>query len=91
MSGTLSGGLCLWRGRNCYKAVADAHFGAIEVLAAGNARGGVMASGGRDGKVGACVLYSAENGVRKTEENRAQPQIRTGLRRGRVGFTSNPL
>lgn len=51
VSGTVGGGLCLWRGRNCCKAVIDAHSGAVEALSAGNARGGVVASGGRDAKV----------------------------------------
>lgn len=42
----------MWRGRNCSKAVKDAHAGAVEVLSFGLvARAGVVASGGRDAKV----------------------------------------
>ena len=49
VSGTTGGGLCLWTGRNCSKAVKDAHAGAVEVLSFGViAGGGVVASGGRD-------------------------------------------
>lgn len=51
ISGTVDGGLCLWRGRNCCNAVGDAHGGAVETLSVGDARGGVVASGGRDAKV----------------------------------------
>ena len=51
VSGTVSGAVCLWRGRNCCKVAADAHAGAVEVLSAGSARGGVVVSGGRDAKV----------------------------------------
>lgn len=51
VSGTAGGALCLWRGRNCCTVVADAHLGAVEVLSAGTARGGVVVSGGRDAKV----------------------------------------
>lgn len=53
ISGTAGGALCLWRGRNCCNVVADAHAGAVEVLSAGTARGGVVVSGGRDAKVSA--------------------------------------
>lgn len=56
ISGTVDGGLCLWRGRNCCIAVGDAHGGAIETLSGGDARGGVVASGGRDAKVLAISL-----------------------------------
>ncbi len=54
ISGTAGGGLCLWTGRNCSKAVKEAHSGAVEVLSFGviaSAGGGVVASGGRDAKV----------------------------------------
>lgn len=51
ISGTVGGGLCLWRGRNCCVAVGDAHGGAIETISVGDARGGIVASGGRDPKV----------------------------------------
>lgn len=55
ISGTAGGGLCLWMGRNCSLAVKDGHLGAVEVLSVGTlAHGGgtVVASGGRDAKVG---------------------------------------
>ncbi|CAM9415834.1 unnamed protein product, partial [Ectocarpus fasciculatus] len=52
ISGTANGGLCLWKGRNCSKAVKDAHSAAVEVLSVGTVAGGaVVASGGRDAKV----------------------------------------
>lgn len=57
ISGTIGGGLCLWKGRNCCKAIADAHDGAVEVLSVANTRGGMIASGGRDAKARTVYVY----------------------------------
>ena len=63
VSGTINGGLCLWRGRNCCKAVEDAHSGTVEALSAVNTRGGIVASGGRDPKVSTMYRIISQPGV----------------------------
>ncbi|CAM9399079.1 unnamed protein product [Ascophyllum nodosum] len=80
VSGTINGGLCLWRGRNCCKAVEDAHSGTVEALSAVNTRGGIVASGGRDPKV---KLWSSEDLVLQAElDIIATPSV-SGLRQVR--------